>query len=223
MALANEKLGYKIFQSDWSCLGYQYQVGKVHDFEGEIQMEKSGFHFCARALDCMRYYPLDPRRKYAQVKASNQIITVGDKSVTNRLQIIKEITPKGFIKLCTGVLKTAHAETTYENGLKKGKAIEFHTGENQTVKVICHYDNNKLHGLSEEFDRKGTRTFYNLYRKGQIIHQFTQFLDGKIRVKQGCLYSDVCEKIPNLGWGLCTRECDERELRLYCAEFLKSY
>jgi hypothetical protein len=215
--------GYKIFQSDWSCLGYPYQVGKTHEFEGEIQMEKAGLHFCSRALDCIRYYKPDPRFKYAKVRGSDQIITIGDKSVTNRLQIIKELSHKEFMQLCTGRLKTTRCQTTYQNGIKKGEYIEWHN--NGTMILKCQYDNNKLHGLAEEWNQHGIRISYKFYARGNLIHQFIPFLDGKIKIKRGNFDYWVCQRIPNLNaiGGHIFNECDERQLRLYCDELLKSY
>ena len=37
-------LAYKVFNSDWTCRGFQYEVGKTYSIKGEPVMCKSGFH-----------------------------------------------------------------------------------------------------------------------------------------------------------------------------------
>src|SRR5277367_2630742 len=70
--------GFKIFNSDWTCLKTQYILGDTHHYKEKIEMCKSGFHFCQRALDCLNYYDLAPNNKYARVKAYDQIMTEHD-------------------------------------------------------------------------------------------------------------------------------------------------
>ena len=38
--------GYKFMESDMTCLGFQYEVGKEYSLEGELRICESGFHFC---------------------------------------------------------------------------------------------------------------------------------------------------------------------------------
>ena len=83
--------GYKVFNSDWTCRGFQYKVGKTYEHEGEISPCNSGFHFCKRAVDCFNYYPFNSDNRVAEVKALGEIKTDGDKSVTNKIKIIREL------------------------------------------------------------------------------------------------------------------------------------
>ena len=52
----NQINGYKVFNPDWTCKGFQYEVGKTYEMEEEPVLCNSGFHFCERALDCFNYY-----------------------------------------------------------------------------------------------------------------------------------------------------------------------
>lgn len=83
--------GYKVFNPDWTCRGFQYEVGKTFKHEGNIEMCKSGFHFCMKASDCFNYYEFDCKNKVAEVEAIGRIETYGDKCVTDEIKIIREI------------------------------------------------------------------------------------------------------------------------------------
>ena len=83
--------GYKVFNSDWTCKGFQYQVGKKYKTEGELEICKNGFHFCEKVKDCFNYYSFDSRNKVAEVVASGEIITEHDKSCASEIEILSEV------------------------------------------------------------------------------------------------------------------------------------
>jgi len=83
--------GYKVFGSDWKCLGFQYEVGKTYRHDGEIGLCDAGFHFCESLADCFNYYSFDPQNKVAEIYASGKIKKGNDKSVTETLKIVKEL------------------------------------------------------------------------------------------------------------------------------------
>ena len=84
--------GYKIFCSDWTCLGFQYEVGKTYEMDAtEIKLCDKGFHFCKRLVDCFSYYGFDPENKFAEVEALGAILTDGRKYCTNKIKIIREM------------------------------------------------------------------------------------------------------------------------------------
>ena len=83
--------GYKVFNPDWTCRGFQYEVGKTFEHNGNIEMCGKGFHFCRKASDCFNYYSFNSDNKVAEVEALGLVETNGDKSVTNKIRIIREI------------------------------------------------------------------------------------------------------------------------------------
>lgn len=83
--------GYKVFNPDWTCRGFQYKVGEVFAYNGDIEVCKSGFHFCHKASDCFNYYNFDSRNKVAEVEAIGLVKTQGNKSVTDIIKIVREI------------------------------------------------------------------------------------------------------------------------------------
>ena len=48
--------GYKVFNPDWTCRGFQYNVGQVYEMDEKPICRKRGFHFCKKASDCFNYY-----------------------------------------------------------------------------------------------------------------------------------------------------------------------
>lgn len=88
--------GYKVFNPDWTCRGFQYKVGETYKYEGEIEICKAGFHFCKQLVDCFNYYNFNPKNKVAIIEATGEVIEKSDglsssKCVTNEIKIIKEL------------------------------------------------------------------------------------------------------------------------------------
>ena len=52
--------GYKVFNPDFTCRGFEYAENTEFKFKGEISMCNSGFHFCEKASDCFSYYSFNP-------------------------------------------------------------------------------------------------------------------------------------------------------------------
>jgi hypothetical protein len=100
--------GYKVFNPDWTCRGFQYEVGKTFKHDGNIEMCGAGFHFCQKVSDCFNYYGFDSNNKVAEVEAIGNVETEGDKSVTDEIVILRELTWHEVLDLantgkdCTG-------------------------------------------------------------------------------------------------------------------------
>lgn len=103
--------GYKVFNPDWTCRGYQFEVGKIFTEDVTPACCNSGFHFCTKLADCFDYYAFDPNNKVAEVEALGDIdIDKNDsKCSTNKIHIIREITWQEVLdmanlgKACTGL------------------------------------------------------------------------------------------------------------------------
>ena len=95
----NEVKGYKVFNSDWTCNNFQYEVGKTYKHKGEIGLCCSGFHFCEKLINCFNYYNFDPDNKVAEVIARDTIIQGDNKSVTSNIEIVKEISWSDVLNL----------------------------------------------------------------------------------------------------------------------------
>ena len=108
--------GYKVFRSDWTCRGFQFEVGKVFEEDVTPVCCNSGFHFCTKAADCFKYYDFNPDNKVAEVEALGDIDTNNDdsKCSTNKIHIIREITWQEVLDLvnlgksCTGLCNSGN-------------------------------------------------------------------------------------------------------------------
>ena len=92
-------LGYKVFNSDWTCNGFQYEVGKTYQHKGLIGLCREGFHFCEKLVNCFNYYSFNPENKVAEVVATGEVIKGDDKCVTNNIEIVREISWNDVLNL----------------------------------------------------------------------------------------------------------------------------
>lgn len=87
--------GYKVFNSDWTCRGFQYEVGKTYEMDEKPRICRQGFHFCKKLKDCFYYYPFNSNTKIAEVEMlgdfDNDMIDLTSKMCTNKIKILREI------------------------------------------------------------------------------------------------------------------------------------
>ena len=77
--------GFKVFNPDWTCRGFQYEVGKTYEENVKPSVCNRGFHFCKQAKDCFNYYSFDPNNKVAEVIALGEVAEEDDKCCTNKM------------------------------------------------------------------------------------------------------------------------------------------
>ena len=65
-----EMKGYKGFNSDLTCLDFQYEVGKTYHQDGDLQVCSNGFHFCKNLTDCFEFYDKNARKRSTRVCGS---------------------------------------------------------------------------------------------------------------------------------------------------------
>jgi hypothetical protein len=84
--------GYKMMESNMTCMGFQYEIGKEYTLEDEMKICYNGFHFCKNPFDCLCYYNnIKGDKRLFLVEALGKVITGVNKSVTNKIKIIEEI------------------------------------------------------------------------------------------------------------------------------------
>ena len=84
--------GYKVFNPDFTCRGFQYEVGKTYEEDVVPDVCKVGFHFCQKLADCFGCYDFNPNNKVAEIEALGEIDEDDNKCCTNKITIVQEIT-----------------------------------------------------------------------------------------------------------------------------------
>ena len=115
--------GYKVFNPDWTCRDFQYEVGKTFEDDVTPKCCSRGFHFCTKASDCFNYYDFNHENKVAEVLALGMVDTEsGDtKCCTNKIQIVREISWQELLTIvntgkdCTGLCNTGDCNTGNRN------------------------------------------------------------------------------------------------------------
>lgn len=104
--------GFKVFNPDWTCRGFQYTCPGTFEEDATPSMCNRGFHFCVKAADCFKYYDFNPANKVAEVIALGDVDSDGIKSCTNKIQIVREITWAELLEIvnvgrgCSGCCNT---------------------------------------------------------------------------------------------------------------------
>ena len=115
--------GYKVFNSDWTCRGFQYEVGKIFEEDVTPSCCDRGFHFCLKASDCFNYYKFCSDNKVAEVVALGDVdyADANTKCCTNRIRIVREIPWDEVLRIvnegkdCTGLCNTGNQNTGNQN------------------------------------------------------------------------------------------------------------
>lgn len=86
-------IGYKAFNQDLTCRGFQYEIGKTYSIEGLPILCEKGFHFCENIADTYHYYPMSDNTRICKVEVIGEIVTEDNiKYCTNKIKILEEIT-----------------------------------------------------------------------------------------------------------------------------------
>ena len=127
---------YKGFGKNMQCRGFQYEIGKEYDIEGEIELCGRGFHSCKSPIEVWKFYDLiDGDNHFAEVELSGKIIE--DKSSTkvcsSHIKIKNELSLTDMINIGNRYLKdTASSAKIKTNKVDVSKINEFNTGDELT-------------------------------------------------------------------------------------------
>ncbi|KXL54416.1 putative PPE family protein PPE42 [Anaerotignum neopropionicum] len=129
--------GYKVFNPDWTCRDFQYEVGKEFVHNGNIEMCGKGFHFCQKASDCFNYYNFNSNNNVAEVEALGLVESSDNKSVTDKILIVREIPWHELLTIvnegndCTGLCNTGDCNTGNRNTGNRNTG-DWNTGDRNT-------------------------------------------------------------------------------------------
>ena len=91
---------YKGFDENLCCRGFQYEIGKEYEQEGEIECCRSGFHACTNPFDVLNYYNANGKNRFCKVEQMGIVKTDGDdtKQSSSKIKIKAEIGMTGLFK-----------------------------------------------------------------------------------------------------------------------------
>jgi hypothetical protein len=116
--------GYKVTPPNSTCKDFKYEVNKRYKHNDKIKLCDSGFHFCEKLIDCFSYYRFSPENKVFKITARGIIITDGNKSVTDDIEIIEELSWQEVLKL----VNTGTGNTGYNN-TGNGNSGDWNSGD----------------------------------------------------------------------------------------------
>lgn len=84
---------YKAFNTDLTCRGFQYEIGKTYTMDEKPVPYVSGFYACENLDDVFIYYTpwANKKVRICEVELDGTIIKSNRKYVANKITIIKEI------------------------------------------------------------------------------------------------------------------------------------
>lgn len=128
--------GYKSFDKDLRCRGFQYEVGKEYTAEGKIECCKNGFHFYENPFGVFKYVPLSAETRYCEVEGDGEIDKYVDKVAVSHIRICKEMDIDYMIKECKKYIRKKNmALSVYPTMVRGSHSIAGGTKKHSAV--IC--------------------------------------------------------------------------------------
>ena len=111
---------YKAFDKNMQCRGFQYEVGKEYEMDGEIKCCDRGFHACKSPMEVWDHYDMLSSR-FAEVEQSGKIDEEGNstKVCSSRIKIKAELKLTDIIKVGVEWLKDITSQTKVKTDIAK--------------------------------------------------------------------------------------------------------
>jgi hypothetical protein len=92
------KIGYKATY-DFICRGYQFEIGQTYELPNKPIICQYGFHYCVKPKDVLVYYSIRHNFRLLEIEDLGESIVKEDKSVTNKIRIIREVPKEEYYQL----------------------------------------------------------------------------------------------------------------------------
>ena len=191
--------GYKVFNSDWTCRGYQYEVGKTYEMAESPKCYEMGFHFCKRLVDCFNYYNFDPNNKVAEIEAIGEIDfnDTNSKCCTNKIVILKELTWAEVLDMCnTGKGNSGKRNSGNYNS---GDYNSGHYNSGNHNSGYCNTNTPKVrmfnHVTDFDFDDKTITRFENILFNCPQSYKYSDFISISDMSEDEIIRHPECETI----------------------------
>ena len=102
-----------------TCRGFQYEVGKEYEHDGEVSACNSGFHACENPLDCFGYYaPSESVFHEVELSGNTDKDTDDRKIAASHIKIGAKLDIAG---ICKAAFEYVKSRCTNENNAEPGK------------------------------------------------------------------------------------------------------
>jgi YD repeat-containing protein len=81
--------------NNFKCRNQEYKVGKTYTSD-RMELCEHGFHFCQKMDDVLNYYEPSPGFILLEIQILGKIETNHDKSVTDKLKVLRVIPFEGY-------------------------------------------------------------------------------------------------------------------------------
>ena len=144
------KIGFKATY-DFICRDHKFEIGKTYELEGIPVPCIYGFHYCVKPIDVLEYYPLQHNFRLLEIEDLGESITQEDKSVTNKIRIIREVPKEEYYSLF-GIVNN-QLTIAYKSGFWIKETFDEKNNE-----IYCEYSNG--YWVKRTFDENNNETSY---------------------------------------------------------------
>ena len=113
---------YKATDKDMKCRGFQYELGKTAEVDGDAKLCERGLHACEMPLDVLGYYAPGEGSRYFEAEledVSDEMQSDDTKRVGKKLTLSAEIGIPGLVKAQVEYVKT---QCDFDNAIKKANS-----------------------------------------------------------------------------------------------------
>lgn len=153
------KKGYKGFNKDLQCRGFQYELGKTYECE-TAEVCSKGFHYCKKIKDVLDYYPITSR--FCEIEDLGKTVTKQNKSATTKIKIVKELTRDELVELFE-----YKNDNLGKNNLGNWNTGDWNTGDRNTGNW------NKCNNETGFFNSKDNK-YCNVFNKNCLRSKFIE-------------------------------------------------
>jgi hypothetical protein len=175
------KVGYKA-TANYVCRDQVYEIGKQYRMRKKPICCEQGYHYCLHPKDVLKHYTYDSNFKLLEIEdCSSKTDEQYDKSATDNIKIIREITDPNELYNLLGVYKTFHknGNLAYKKEKQSCDADycekSFDLNENLKTKYVCYGQSStwtrhtyNSRGLETKYEKSDgylrTKTYDKKYR-----------------------------------------------------------
>ena len=157
--------GYK-GSYNFTCRGHKFEIGQTYELKEKPIICQYGFHYCQNAIDVLKYYPIAHEFRLLEIEdLSKNTKTENNKSVTNKIRIIREIPKEEYYQLF-GIVNN-QLKITDEFGWTK------YTYDERNNQIS--FKNSNGFSIRYEYDKNNKQIYSENSRGEWVKHEYDQF------------------------------------------------